>query len=70
MSEADVIQQIQDRWPGLGDLAGYVLWNHTCFPLCDPNGAVVTDEGNLAHWLAQVGTYVEDSLIRWQRLHG
>lgn len=71
VSEEVVLQHIRDRWPGLGErMAGYVLWNHTCFPLCDPNALEVTDEGNLAHWMKQVEDYVKESVIHWQRLYG
>lgn len=63
MSESDVIRQILARWPGLGSHAGYVLWNHTCFPFG------VGDEP-LAHWMKQVEEYIRESAMEWQRLHG
>ena len=70
MNEEEVVRRILDLYPGLGDHAGYVLWNHACYPLCDPEAVTVTDEGNLAHWLKQIGVYVDDMKWHWQRLHG
>jgi len=63
MSEAEVLHPIRELWPGLGGHAGYVLWNHTCFPFA------VGDEP-LDHWLKQVGEYVKESAREWQFLHG
>ena len=63
MTEAEMLYQIRELWPGLGDHAGYVLWNHTCFPF---------EEGDepLKHWLNQVEQYVKESAREWQLLHG
>ena len=61
--ELEVIEKIRQRWPGLGDHAGYVLWNYTSFPFNDTEDA-------LAHWLNQVEVYLKGTAQEWQALYG
>jgi hypothetical protein len=63
MTESEVLHQIHQLWPGLGDHARYVLWNHTCFPLKE-------GDDPLKHWLNQVDEYVKESGKAWQDLYG
>ncbi len=51
MSEAEVVHQILELWPDLGEHAGYVLWNCSAFPFYE-------GDDPLSYWITQVALYV------------
>lgn len=63
ISEDEVLYQIRELWPGLGDHARHVLWRHTSYPFSD-------SAEPMAEWMEQVERYVKERAEEWQLRHG
>lgn len=53
ISEAALVRVIEFVWPELGNAAGIILTEHTCFPLWGEPDPVT-------HWLGQIKQFVEE----------
>jgi hypothetical protein len=52
MSEAEVVYQIREIWPEIGEHASYALWNRSSFPLYE-------GDDPLSYWLTQIARYLD-----------